>query len=166
MFDMSLGYLSSAILTRLSEPTWTDFAFYVNYFLNEALGKGGDAAAKVNDDIEKGRTAEGKSRKDYSSLGEFQWATQMKRRWKLWKAFEEVRAKDQEFMLKYCNIKNRRFDERNIQEKITWRQMAELMGEAVGFDVMEIFVRNGVDIERPTKNVPKMAFEAKRPEVR
>ncbi len=147
-FNISLDYLCSAILTRVSEPSWTDFAFYVNRFLSDAVRGGSTAEEKILDDIKVGKEAEGKTRDDYSSLGESQWAAQMKRRWKMWTALEEVRAKDKGFILKYCNLKNQRHAAGKGEKKITWRQMAELMGDAVGFDVVEIFTRHGVDMDQ------------------
>ena len=145
-FRMSSDYMCSAILTRVSEPVWTDFAFYVNRFLSDAVRGGSTAEKKILDDITIGKEAEGKTRDDYSFLGKWQWAKQMKRRWKLWVALEEVRARDKDFILKYCNLKNQRYAAGKGEKKITWRQMAELMGEAVGFDVVEIFRRNGVEM--------------------
>ena len=149
-FDISLDYLCAAILTRVSEPQWVDFAFYVNFFMDDAVYGRSRAAESVQRNIQRGQDAEGGKGNDNTMSGGAQWDSQMRRRWRLWKAFEEVRAKDAGFMLKYCNMKNRRRAEGKIADRITWLQMAEMMGEAVGFDVVEIFRRNGVEMP----NVP------------
>ena len=145
-FNISLDYLCAAALTKVAEPSWVDFAFYADRFLSDTVYGRHTAVANIQQDIKTGKEAEGNTHDDYSSFGKSQWAAQMKRRWKLWVALEEVRAKDEGFMLKYCNIKNQRYAEGKIAANINWRQMAELMGEAVGFDVVEIFERNGVEM--------------------
>ena len=147
-FNLSMEYLCGAILTRVSEPSWAAWVFYVGFFVSDAI-KGKDVAgAEIQKNIQIGREAGMKAPDAYKTEGQRQWATHMRNQYKLWMALEEVRAKDGNFIVKYCNQKNRARAEGKISETISWRQMAELMGDAVGLDVVEIFTRHGVDMNQ------------------
>ena len=147
-FSGTIGYMCGALLTRVAEPSWVHYVLYVDRLLSDAVLGTDSGSSKIQSAVNAGCKAEGNSRKNFDSEQSWRYAMAMKPRWRLWAALEEVRKRDGGFMLKYSQLKNLRHAEGRIGGTITWRQMAELIGEAVGFDVVEIFLRYGMDMSR------------------
>ena len=141
-------YLCGALLTQVAEPSREHFISYVGNFVSDSVHGTDRAGTTIRHAIQAGREITGKKREDSKTNLDWQQAQKKREYGRLCAALEEIRARDAGFILKYCTLKNRRYDEGKIGREITWGQMAELMGEAVGFDVVTLFSKHGI-IELP-----------------
>ena len=136
-YEMSLDYLASSVLTLCEEPKWASFVFYVNRLV-EAKAKGIDATPRLKDDIRKGLS------KDDENAESNKW---YRSHAPMWAVLEDLREKHPAFILKYCNLKNKRYAEGELPERLSLDQMAALLGEVTGEDVAGLFKKYGVEAE-------------------
>ena len=146
-------YLCGALLTQVAEPSWEQFLSYVNNFVSDSVHGTDRAGATIRSAIQAGREIEGKKREDFKTDDDWQQAQKKRDFGRLCSALEEIRARDARFVIKYCTLKNRRHAEGKIGREITWRQMAELMGEATGADVVTLFSKHGIIQSAPRQVV-------------
>ena len=127
-FNVSLDYLASSVLTVCEDAKWASFVFYVNNFVMGDID-GRDPVRKLKNDIEVGLSEESDKRKRF-----------FRAHAPLWAVLEELREKHPDFIQKYCKLKNFRYANGLLPEKLSLEQMAGLLGEVTGGeDVQRLF---------------------------
>ncbi len=147
-WDMDLELVASEILTVCHEDV--GFSLYVNDFVR-GDAKGIDPVPGIKEMIRKGLSKEGDAKKDVRLRVWRKYAP-------MWSAFEELRARHPKFMLDYCNLKNSRYAEGKLPQKLSFDQMADLLGEVTGENMVELFKKHGVGSRESQKYpLPKIS---------
>ena len=126
-YEFALDWLAASVLTVCEEPNSSSFQQYVKRFL-EGEAKGQDPVPQIKKDIQDGLAMEGADRrKKYPYMHTSMWAV-----------FEELREKHPKFMQEYYQLKNSRFAEGRLPEKLSFDQVAGLLSEVTHENVTEL----------------------------
>ena len=133
-WDMDLTLVANKILTVCDDDV--GFHLYVNDFIRGDV-KGIDPVSEVREKIMRGLAKDGDAKTD-RRLGVWRKYAPM------WSVFEELRKNHPTFILDYCKLKNSRYAEGKLPQKLSFDQMADLLGEVTGENMAELFKRYGV----------------------
>ena len=138
-YEFALDWLAASVLTVCEEPNSSSFQQYVKRFM-EGETKGQDPVPQIKKDIKAGLAMEGDGRrKRYPYMHTSMWAV-----------FEELREKHPKFMQEYYQLKNSRFAEGRLPEKLSFDQVAGLLSEVTHENVTELFKKYGIGAD-PSK---------------
>ncbi len=133
-WDMDLTLVANKILTVCHDDV--GFHLYVNDFI-EGDVKGVDPVPEVKEMIRRGLAKDGDAKTD-RRLGVWRKYAPM------WSVFEELRERHPTFILDYCKLKNSRYAEGKLPQRLSFDQMADLLGEVTGENMVELFKKYGV----------------------
>ena len=137
-WECGLMVLTSQILTAGRGAIYGAFATYVNRLV-EGEVKGIDATPQIRVDIRKGLENAGSVAEEKDRQ-----LAQCSKLAPIWSVFEELREKHPTFILDYCNLKNSRYVEGKLPARLSQSQMADLLGEVTGENILELFKKHGV----------------------
>ena len=138
-YEFALDWLAASVLTVCEEPNSSSFQQYVKRFL-EGEAKGQDPILQIKKDVQDGLVLEGADRrKKYPYMHTSMWAV-----------FEELREKHPKFIQEYYQLKNSRFAEGRLPEKLSFDQVAGLLSEVTHENVTELFKKYGIGAD-PSK---------------
>ena len=142
-WEMDLALVAELVLTICREDV--GFGLYVNDFVR-GDEKGVDPVPGIKEMIRKGLSKKGDEKIDGRLRVWREYAP-------MWSVFEELRERHPNFMLDYCNLKNSRYAEGKLPQKLSFDQMADLLGEATGENMVELFKKYGAG-RRESKKYP------------
>ena len=136
-WEMDNTLLASKILTVCREDDGAALHIYANEFVDGAV-KGVDPIPALKEDIRQGleKSDDGAEKKGRLEV--------LCRLAPMWSVFEELRKEHPTFILEYCNLKNSRYADGRLSERVSFAQMIGLLAEVTGEDVLGLCKKYGV----------------------
>ena len=146
-WDVDITLVASKVLTVCRDGDDGTFGIYVDRLI-EGEVKGIDSTRQIREDI-----CRGLGKVDKAAEGEDTRLELWRKFAPMWSVFEELRERYPTFILDYCNLKNARYAEGKLPQKLSFDQMVDLLGEVTGENMVELIKKYGAG-RRASKKYP------------